>query len=149
MKVILLKDVKAQGKKGDVIDVSDGYAKNFLLKQGLAQVATTDTLNSLNIKNAAAAHQKELERQAAVKTAAEIKGKQVSVAVRTGENGKIFGGVTAKEIAEAFAATGIALDKKQIVLKEVIKTTGQFKITVKLYPEISAECFVNVVAKQN
>ena len=69
--------------------------------------------------------------------------------MRTGENGKIFGGVTAKEIAEAFAATGIALDKKQIVLKEVIKTTGQFKITVKLYPEISAECFVNVVAKQN
>lgn len=63
MKVILLKDVKAQGKKGDIIDVSDGYAKNFLLKQGLAQVATTDSINSINIKNAAAAHQKELEKQ--------------------------------------------------------------------------------------
>ena len=91
MKVILLKDVKAQGKKGDIIDVSDGYAKNFLLKQGLAQVATTDSINSINIKNAAAAHQKELEKQAAAKTAKELKGSEVTVAIRSGENGKIFG----------------------------------------------------------
>ena len=112
MKVILLKDVKAQGKKGDIIDVSDGYAKNFLLKQGLAQVATTDSINSINIKNAAAAHQKELEKQAAAKTAKELKGSEVTVAIRSGENGKIFGSVTAKEIADAFAKLGKPIDKK-------------------------------------
>lgn len=145
MKVILLKDVKAQGKKGDIIDVSDGYAKNFLLKQGLAKVATTDSLNSLSIKNAAEARQKALEREAAVKAAAALKDSEVTVSIRTGENGKIFGSVTAKEIADAFVAGGKQIDKKQIVLKEPIKTLGQFKITVKLYPEISAQCFVNVV----
>ena len=145
MKVILLKDVKAQGKKGDIIDVGDGYAKNFLLKQGLAQVATTDSINSINIKNAAAAHQKELEKQAAAKTAKELKGSEVTVAIRSGENGKIFGSVTAKEIADAFAKLGKPIDKKQIVLKEPIKTLGQFKITVKVYPGISADCHVNVV----
>jgi large subunit ribosomal protein L9 len=145
MKVILLKDVKAQGKKGDIIDVSDGYAKNFLIKQGLAQVANTDNLNSLTIKNAAAARQKELEKQAAIKTAAELKGKEVSLSIKTGENGKIFGSVTAKEIAEAFVKNGYKIDKKQIVLKDPIKNIGMFKITVKVYPEISAECFVNVV----
>lgn len=145
MKVILLKDVKAQGKKGDIIEVSDGYAKNFLIKQGLAQVATTDSLNSLSIKNAAMARQKELEKQAAIQTAAELKGKEVSVSIKTGENGKIFGSITAKEIAEAFAKQGKHIDKKQIVLKDPIKNIGQFKITVKVYPEISAECFVNVV----
>ena len=145
MKVILLKDVKAQGKKGDVIDVSDGYAKNFLIKQGLAQVANADNINSLNIKNAAIARQKELEKQAAIKTAADLKGKEVSVSIKTGENGKIFGSVTAKEIADAFVKNGYKIDKKQIVLKDTIKNIGMFKIVVKVYPEISAECFVNVV----
>lgn len=145
MKVILLKDVKAQGKKGDIIDVSDGYAKNFLIKQGLAQVANTDNLNSLTIKNAAVARQKELEKQAAIKTAEKIKGKEVSLSIKTGESGKIFGSVTAKEIADAFVKNGYKIDKKQIVLKDPIKNVGTFKITVKVYPEISAECFVNVV----
>ena len=102
MKVILLKDVKAQGKKGDVIDVNDGFAKNFLIKQGLAQPATTDSINSLNIKNAAIARQKELEKQAAIKLAGELKGKEVTVSIKMGDNGKIFGSVTAKEIADAF-----------------------------------------------
>ena len=145
MKVILLKDVKAQGKKGDVIDVNDGYAKNFLIKQGLAQPATTDSINSLNIKNAAIARQKELEKQAAIKLAGELKGKEVTVSIKMGDNGKIFGSITAKEIAEAFVKAGKAIDKKQIVLKDPIKNVGQFKILVKVYPEISAECFVNVV----
>jgi len=90
MKVILLKDVKAQGKKGDVIDVNDGFAKNFLIKQGLAQPATTDSINSLNIKNAAIARQKELERQAAIKLAGELKGKEVTVSIKMGDNGKNF-----------------------------------------------------------
>ena len=145
MKVILLKDVKAQGKKGDVIDVNDGYAKNFLIKQGLAQPATTDSINSLNIKNAAIARQKELEKQAALKLASELKGKEVTVSIKMGDNGRIFGSITAKEIAEAFVKAGKAIDKKQIVLKDPIKNVGQFKILVKVYPEISAECFVNVV----
>ena len=89
--------------------------------------------------------QKELEKQAAIKTAAELKGKEVSLSIKTGENGKIFGSVTAKEIAEAFVKNGYKIDKKQIVLKDPIKNIGMFKITVKVYPEISAECFVNVV----
>ena len=145
MKVILLKDVKAQGKKGDVIDVNDGYAKNFLIKQGLAQPATTDSINSLNIKNAAIARQKELEKQAALKLASELKGKEVTVSIKMGDNGRIFGSITAKEIADAFAKAGKPVDKKQIVLKDPIKNIGQFKIVIKVYPEISAECFVNVV----
>ena len=145
MKVILLKDVKAQGKKGDVIEVSDGYAKNFLLKQGLAQVANVDNMNSLTIKNAAVARQKALEKQAAQELAEKLNGKTVTVEVKTGENGKIFGSVTAKEIAEAFVKAGYAVDKKQIVLKEGIKNIGEFKLTVKVYPEISATCYVNVV----
>lgn len=145
MKVILLKDVKAQGKKGDVIEVSDGYAKNFLLKQGLAQVANVDNMNSLTIKNAAAARQKALEKQAAQELAEKLNGKTVTVEVKTGENGKIFGSVTAKEIAEAFVKAGYSVDKKQIVLKEGIKNIGEFKLTVKVYPEISATCYVKVV----
>lgn len=145
MKVILLKDVKAQGKKGDVIEVSDGYAKNFLLKQGLAQVANVDNMNSLTIKNAAVARQKALEKQAAQELAEKLNGKTVTVEVKIGENGKIFGSVTAKEIAEAFVKAGYAVDKKQIVLKEGIKNIGEFKLTVKVYPEISATCYVKVV----
>ena len=144
MKVILLKDVKAQGKKGDVIEVSDGYAKNFLLKQGLAQVANVDNMNSLTIKNAAVARQKALEKQAAQELAEKLNGKTVTVEVKTGENGKIFGSVTAKEIAEAFVKAGYSVDKKQIVLKEGIKNIGEFKLTVKVYPEISATCYVKV-----
>ena len=122
MKVILLKDVKAQGKKGDVIDVNDGFAKNFLIKQGLAQPATTDSINSLNIKNAAIARQKELEKQAAIKLAGELKGKEVTVSIKMGDNGKILAASLQKKLQKPLQKQANLLIKSKLFLKTLSKT---------------------------
>ena len=137
MKVYLLEDVKGQGKKGEIINVSDGYAQNFLFKKNLASPATADVINSVEIKNKTLAFHKEQERLAAVEKAKQLKGKKILLKARHGEQGKIFGSITGKEIAEA-------LLKKDIELKAPIKETGEYPITVRLYANISTEIVVVV-----
>lgn len=144
MKILLLQDVKGQGKKGEIINVSDGYANNFLLKKGLGAVATADTINSVAIKNKAIERQKAEEKQKAADDANRLKGKEIRLTASKGSQGKMYGSITNKEIAEELGKLGYAVDKKQIVLKDPIRTTGSYSVTVKLYAEISTAVTVIV-----
>lgn len=144
MKVLLLQDVKGQGKKGQIINVSDGYANNFLFKKGLGTLATADTVNSVAIHDKAVERQKAEEKAAAIDLAKKLDGKTITVTSTKGANGKMFGSITNKEIAEELAKTGFNFDKKQIVLKSPIKTVGNYTVTVKVYAEISATVTVVV-----
>ena len=145
MKVLLLQDVKGQGKKGDVINVSDGYANNFLLKKGLGVVATADKINSIDIHNKAVEKQKAAERQKAQEDANRLKGQTVTITASTGAQGKMYGSITNKEIAEELTKMGFPVDKKQVVLKDPIRQKGNYIVTVKMYTEISTT--VNVVVE--
>lgn len=144
MKVYLLEDVTGQGKKGEIINVSDGYAQNFLFKKNLASPATADVINSVEIKNKTLAYHKEQERLAAIEKAAQLKGRKIVLKARHGEQGKIFGSITAKEIAEALNSAGEKIDKKDIDLKAPIKETGEYPLSVRLYANISTEIIVVV-----
>ena len=144
MKVYMLEDVKGQGKKGEIINVSDGYAQNFLFKKNLASPATADVINSVEIKNKTLAYHKEQERLAAIEKAAQLKGRKIVLKARHGEQGKIFGSITAKEIAEALLSAGEKIDKKDIDLKAPIKETGEYPLSVRLYANISTEIIVVV-----
>ena len=147
MKVLLLQDVKAQGKKGELIEVNDGYARNFLIKRGLAKEATASVVNETNQKNAAEAKRKAEELAAAKELAAKLNKTEVVVAVRTGDNGKLFGAVTSKEISEVLATKGYDIDKKKFVLKEAIKAVGLYAVEVKVYPGVSFTLNVKVIAQ--
>lgn len=140
MKVILQKDVKGTGKKGDIVNVADGYAKNFLLKNGLAVVAdNAGRLINASQKEADAYH-KEQERLKAVELGKQIENKTIVLKVKCGENGKLFGAVTAKEIADAFKSNlNIDIDKRKIVLDGAIKTVCEQKVTVKLHPTVAVK----------
>ncbi len=144
MKVILVKDVKAQGKKGDVIDVNDGYARNFLLKNKLAIEATSVNLNSLKVSQAAADYHKKVEKAEAEELAKRLNGMSVTVKLKVSETGKIFGALNTQAIADALGKEGIEIDKKKIVLPEPIKTVGTHTVTVKPYAEVSAKLKVVV-----
>lgn len=145
MKVLLLQDVKGQGKKGEIVNVSDGYAKNFLLKKGLGEVATADKINSVAIHDQAVQKQKEAERQQAYAEAAKLKGTVVHIVAAKGTaQGKMFGSVTSKEIADELAKLGYAVDKKQIVLKTPIRTVGTYPVSVKVYAELAVPVTVVV-----
>ncbi len=138
MEVILLKDVKGQGKKGEVIRVSDGYARNFLLPKGYAVMATEQGKKRISQQNAMMLRKRQTEEAKAREQAERIASLKVELKVKAGENGKLFGSVTAKDIAEGLKDQyGITVDKKKIVLPEPIKNTGEFKVEVKVYPEIS------------
>lgn len=147
MKVVLLKDVKGTGKKGEVKEVSDGFAKNFLLKNGSARIADNSAMNENKIQKDAQAFHKQQEILAAKQLASKIQGKSVKVKIKCGANGKMFGSITSKEISEALEKLNISLDKKKIDLKEPIKTTGLYHVVAKVYPEISAEFDVVVEAE--
>ena len=148
MKVILLKDVKGQGKKNEVIEVSDGYGRNFLIKNGLATIATSTQINSINISKAAEEKRKAAEKAEAVKLAKELETKTVVVEIKTGETGKLFGALNTQAISDALKKQGIDLDKKKTVLSDPIKTVGEYTITVKPYAEVSAKLKVIVKAAQ-
>lgn len=148
MKVILLKDVKGQGKKNDVIEVSDGYGRNFLIKNGLATVATSTQVNSINISKAAEEKHKAAEKAEAIKLAKELETKTVVVEIKTGETGKLFGALNTQAIADALKKQGVDIDKKKIVLSDPIKSVGEYTITVKPYAEVSAKLKVIVKAAQ-
>jgi large subunit ribosomal protein L9 len=144
MKVILLKDVKSQGKKGDIIEVSDGFARNCLIKQGQAIEASASSVNEVKQKKVAE-ERKKAEEVAEAKAAAEkLKSVVVEVSVKCGD-GKIYGSVTTADIADGLAKIGINVDKKKIVMKESIKALGRFKVEVKLYAGISQAVEIEVV----
>ncbi len=147
MKVILLKDVKSVGKKGDIVNASDGYARNYLLPRGLAQEATDSNLHVLNNKKENERRQKLSEIEAAQKLAESLKGKEVKLLVKTGENGKLFGSITGKDIADEMNKKyNVRIDKKKIVVDN-IKQVGSYDIEVKLYPEISTKIKVVISEK--
>ena len=147
MKVVLLQDVKGQGKKDDLINVSDGYARNFLFPKKLAVEADAKVLNDIKNKEAAKQRRIELEKQAARDTAEKLAGTLVKIKVKEGADGKFYGSVTTKDIAEALKEQcGIEVDKRKVVLGENIKGYGTYTVDVKLYPEISAKLNVLVYA---
>lgn len=148
MEVILLKDVKGQGKKGDIIKVSDGYARNFLIPRGIAIEATEGSKKKLKEEKAARERKRQQELKEARKLSDRISSLKVALRVKAGEKGKLFGSVTAKDIAEALEKQhGIKIDKKKIVLDEPIKNTGEFEVEVKVYREISAGLKVEIKAE--
>ena len=145
MKVILLQDVKKIGKKGEVIEASDGYARNFLFPRKLAEEATASNLHILNNKKENERKQKLAELEAAQKLAGELKGKEIKITAKTGENGKLFGAITSKDIAELIKEQyKVEVDKKKIVM-DTIKVAGGYEIDVKLYPEVSTKMKVFIV----
>ena len=148
MKVILLSDVKGTGTKGELVNVNDGYARNFLFPKKLAKEASAQALNELKNAQEAQAFKKKTEEEAARKTAAALEGKSVKLTAKAGKGDKLFGSVTAKEIAEALRLQyGVEVDKRKISLSADIKSFGTFECEVKLYTGISAKIFA-VVSEQ-
>lgn len=145
MKVILLADIKGVGKKDEVINASDGYARNFLFPKNLALEANKENMAKLKSKNDAKAYQKEMDIKAAKEVAEKINSITMKLEVKAGENGKIFGGVTAKEIAENLKTQyNIEIDKKKINLTETIKVIGTRTVDIKLYEGVIGKLKVEV-----
>lgn len=139
MKVILQQDVKKLGKKGEVLEVSEGYARNFLLPQKLALEASSNNLNVVTQQKASEAHRQKQQLDEARQLKEKINQLEVKIAVKTGEGGKVFGSVTAKDVAEALAAQHkVEVDKRKIDCKEPMKNVGPYTVTVKLHPEVTA-----------
>ena len=145
MKVILQQDVRGKGKKGEMIEAAEGYARNYLLPRKLAIPATPDAINTMKLQDAARRKAEAENRAAAVATADKLRGKTVKVAAKGGSGGKLFGAVTGKEISEAITAQfGVEVQKQQLVL-DPIKTFGTHEIKAKLGYEVSAPFYVEVV----
>ncbi|MBE3556503.1 MAG: 50S ribosomal protein L9 [Firmicutes bacterium] len=144
MKVIFQQDVAGQGKAGDVRDVSDGYARNYLLPRGLAVEATPGRLKEREAAQRAQQRKQERERQAAEALCRALDGKSVSIPVKVGQHGRMFGAVTAKQIADALAGMGFSVDKHKIELKEALREPGRYPVEVHLYPNLVAHITVEV-----
>ena len=148
MKVVLLADVKGQGKKGQVVNVSDGYARNFLFPKNLATPADNKILNELKGKEDSRLHKIELEKQAAHDTAEKLKTISVKITAQAGSDGRMYGTVTAKEIAEQMKKQfGIEIDRRKINLTDPIRAFGTYLADVKLYPEVTGQIRVSVTEK--
>ena len=149
MKVILQKDVKGKGKKGQMIDVAEGYARNFLLPQKLAIIATTDAMNTMNLQAKAKAKADAEAKAAAQAIAEKLKSCQVKISAKGGNGGKLFGAVTGKEISAALKAQhAMEVDSKKLVLAEPIKSFGSYEVKAKLGYEISGTVYVLVVEEK-
>ena len=148
MKVILKADIKGVGKKDEIINANDGYARNFLFPKGLAVEANNENLTKLKAKKDGESFHKAQDLEFAKQQAEKIEKLNLSLKVKAGENGKIFGGVTAKEIAEALKSQyGIEVDKKKISLDETIKTLGRFSVQIKLFEGVIAKLAVTIEAE--
>ena len=146
MKVILNADVKGKGKKGEIVNVSDGYARNFLFPKNQAKEATAQNLNAAKVAQDAAKHKKLVEKAEALALAEKLSGKTVQLKAKCGEGNRLFGAVTAAEVAEALEQDmGIEVDKKKIALSGGIKELGTYDVAVKVYAEVSATIKVDVV----
>jgi len=149
MKVILQQDVKGQGKKGQMIEVAEGYARNFLLPRKLAVLATADAMNTMMLKEKAKRAEDARLRAEAVANAERLKSAQVKIAAKAGANGKLFGAVTSKEVSDALKAQhGIELGKQKIVMDEPIKAYGSYQLKAKLGYEVSGTIYVMVVEEK-
>lgn len=145
MKVILLEDVKKVGKRGEIIEVSDGYGRNVLIKKGLALEGTPQNLNTAKQRQASAAHKKAVDSDEAKIMASQLAKVKVTIPVKVGEEGRVFGAVTAKDISDALKEQRIDIDKKKIEIKEPIKATGAYEVLIRVHPEITAIIEVTVV----
>ena len=145
MKVILLQDVKSLGKEGEIVNVNDGYARNFIIPKRLGVEANSRNMNDLKLKKSNEEKIAKENKEAAEKLAGELKAGQVALKIKVGEGGKAFGSVSAKEIAAAVKnQMGLDVDKKKIQLKETLKTLGTHMVPVKLHPEVTAELKVEI-----
>lgn len=145
MKVILLQDVKGKGKKGQMLEVSDGYARNYMLPRKIAIEATADAVNTKKMNDKAAAEKEAKERAEALETSRKLRGMTLVVKAKGGGAGRLFGSVTNQEIADALkASSGINLDKRKIVIADQIKNVGTYTVTCKLGYEISAPLTVKI-----
>ena len=149
MKVILKQDVKGKGKKGQMIEVSDGYARNFLIPKGLAVVATADAVNTMNLQAKAKAKADAEAKAEALAIAEKLKSCQVKIAAKGGEGGKLFGAITGKEIAAALAEQfSLTIDGKKLVLEQPIKSFGSYEVKAKLGYEVSGTVYVLVIEEK-
>ena len=145
MKIILLEDVKSLGKKGEIVTVSDGYARNMILPKKLGLEATSKNLNDLKLQNQHAEKVAQENLEAARNFAKELKDKKVEVKMKAGEGGRTFGSISTKEIAEAAKKQlGLELDKKKMILKDPIKSLGTYEIQIKLHPQVTGTFSVHV-----
>ena len=145
MKVILLQDVKSLGKEGEIVNVNDGYARNFIIPKKLGVEANNKNLNDLKLKKSNEEKIAKENKEAAEKLAGELKAGQIMLKIKVGEGGKAFGSVSAKEIAAAVKEQmGLDVDKKKIQLKETLKTLGTHNVPIKLHPEVTAELKVEI-----
>ncbi len=146
MKVVLFEDVKKVGKKGEIVEVSDGYARNFLFTKKLGAEATNKNVNDLKLQKASEQRKEQEILDEAVKLGEKIKSSSVTVPIKTGDGGRIFGSVSTKEIAkEAKDQLGLDIDKKKMLLKDHIKALGTFTVPIKLHPKVTTELTVKVV----
>jgi len=144
MKVILLQDVKGKGKKGQILEVSDGYARNFMLPKKLAIEATTDAINTVKMNDKATQERIAREKAEALATSKKLREMTLTVTAKGGGNGRLFGSVTNQEIADALAKNGVKLDKRKIVISDPIKNVGAYTVNCKLGYEISAPLTVKI-----
>ncbi|MDF1618225.1 50S ribosomal protein L9 [Petrocella sp. FN5] len=145
MKVVLLEDVKKVGKKGDIVEVSDGYGRNYLIARKLGKEATNAAINDVKLKKATEARKREDELNEAKELGVKIKASSITLAIKAGEGGKTFGSVSTKEIAKGISEQlGIEVDKKKMVLDEPIKSLGTHIIKIKLHPKVTTELSVKV-----
>lgn len=145
MKVVLLKDVKGSGKAGDIIEAKDGFAQNFLIKKGLAKVADNSAINENKQKKEAENFHRQETLKANKQLREALDGKEVTIQVKSGREGKFFGSVTNKEVADKLAEMGYTIDKKKIILQSNIKMAGAYTVTIKISPEESAKITLNVI----
>lgn len=147
MKVILQKDVKNLGKKGDAVEVSEGYARNYLVPRGLVVMATDANLRTLKQEQEAKQNRKEREKKEAADLARKMSDMKVTIAAKAGEAGRIFGSVTSADIAAALERQGVKVDKRKIELKDPIKVLGEYKVDVRVYQEMLATLTVKVTGE--
>ena len=148
MEDILQKDIKALGKKGQKVSVSDGYGRNYLLPRNLAVEANASNINTMVTQDAAKAYHKQVELDAALEQKATLEGKTVSIKAKLGQNGKLFGTITSKEIADAVAEQlGISVDKKKISVSAPIKGEGSYTADVRLYADVACQITVKIIAE--
>jgi len=144
MKVIFLQDVKGQGKKGEIKNVSEGYAQNFLIPRGLVRPATEGNVKTLEQQTAAELKRKEKEKEEAIELGKKLEEITVTLKAKAGEGGRLFGAITSKQVAEALEKTGIKIDKRKIEMHEPIRTLGVTQVPVKLHPEVKSTFKVQV-----
>ncbi|WP_178020911.1 50S ribosomal protein L9 [uncultured Paenibacillus sp.] len=144
MKVIFLKDVKGQGKKGEIKDVSEGYAQNFLMPRGLVRPATEGNVKTLEQQTASELKRKAQEKEEAIQLGKKLEEMTVQLKAKAGEGGRLFGAITSKQVAEALEKAGVKLDKRKIEMHDPIRTLGVTQVPVKLHPEVKSTLKVQV-----